>query len=53
MRLPGVVAAAGAMLVALESLWAFYNAVKASGLTCSMIRMWSAVVPNFDRTATR
>jgi hypothetical protein len=40
--LPAASAAAGATLVALESLWAFHDAVKASGLTFSMIRMRNA-----------
>jgi hypothetical protein len=41
--LPAAIAAAGATLVALESLWAFHDAVKASGLTFSTIRMRNAI----------
>ena len=41
--LPGAIAAAGATLVALPSLWDFHDAVKASSLTFSMIRMRNAM----------
>lgn len=40
--LPAAIAATGATLVALESLWGFHDVVKASGLTFSMIRMRNA-----------